>query len=184
MLTNIKAIKAGSYFGLMLTNGGDVWGWGWNHWGQLGDGSSEDRREPVKALSRVREIAVGFHHSLALTETDELWAFGKNFHGQLGNGTNNNQRRAVRIMKGVQHIAAGFEHSLALTLKGEVMAWGLNDRGQLGIEGWQSASHPVLVTGVPDQVQRIPFAAGGALALGFTDLADVCRATAPRGLRL
>jgi alpha-tubulin suppressor-like RCC1 family protein len=45
-----------------------AWAWGWNGFGQLGDGTTEDRHTPVPVpLGAVTALAGGFAHSLGLT---------------------------------------------------------------------------------------------------------------------
>jgi hypothetical protein len=85
---DVKAIAAGWWHSLALTESGEVYAWGSNGRGQLGLGDTEDRHTPtqVPGLGRVKAIAAGGEHSLALTESGEVYAWGSNGHGQLGLG--------------------------------------------------------------------------------------------------
>jgi hypothetical protein len=57
----------------------NLWAWGHNSYGQLGDGSAEDRSTPVQAKvdetdsSGVSDIAAGQNHSLALKTDGTVW---------------------------------------------------------------------------------------------------------------
>jgi len=69
----LVAISAGGDHSLALDADGQVWAWGLNFHGQLGDGTTSDRSTPVLVLSSdgnplsgVTAIAAGFEHSLAL----------------------------------------------------------------------------------------------------------------------
>src|SRR4030066_107311 len=57
--------------------------------GQLGDGATPDRWEPVQVtgLSGVAAVAAGWQHSVALKSDGTVWAWGDNGEGQLGDGT-------------------------------------------------------------------------------------------------
>jgi len=60
--------------------------WGWNGFGQLGDGSTDNRYSPVAldGTSGVTAIAAGNGHSVALKDDGSVWVWGVNFYGQLG----------------------------------------------------------------------------------------------------
>jgi hypothetical protein len=110
---------------------GQVWAWGDNSSGQLGDGTTTNRLTPVEVsgLSDVQAIAAGNRHSLALRNDSGIpWAWGNNFLGQLGDGGQFDRFTPVQVssLSGVQAIAAGAFHSLALR-DGLVWAWGFNE---------------------------------------------------------
>ena len=131
------AISAGGNHSLALKSDGTVYAWGWNQFGQLGDGTMTDRTTPVQVsgLSGVTAISAGGNHSLALKSDGTVWAWGWNSFGQLGDGTiTTNRLTPVQVsgLSGITAIAAGGEHSLALKQDGTVWAWGNNSFGQLG----------------------------------------------------
>src|SRR5690606_15342830 len=67
-LTNVVAVSGGRAFAVALKNDGSVWAWGHNYFGQLGDGTTENRYAPVqvKNLSGVKAISCGGSFVLAL----------------------------------------------------------------------------------------------------------------------
>jgi alpha-tubulin suppressor-like RCC1 family protein len=115
---------------------GTVWAWGANSYGQLGDGTTTQRREPTLAptLTGVTAIASGYYHSLALRSDGTVWAWGRNSYGQLGDGTSTHRYTPIAVpgLVGITAIAAGDYHSLALASNGSIWAWGRNTNGQLG----------------------------------------------------
>jgi alpha-tubulin suppressor-like RCC1 family protein len=145
----MTAIAAGAYFSLSLDNTGQVWSWGYNLEGELGQPAAgfcilapltPCSATPVKvaapANAGVTAIAAGGMHSLAIIG-GAVWGWGRNNQGQLGNG-NAPTGTAVPVAAlapanaNVSAIAAGWQHSLALTSTGGVLAWGWNASGQLG----------------------------------------------------
>jgi alpha-tubulin suppressor-like RCC1 family protein len=84
---------------LALKTDGTVWGWGRNQSGQLGDGTSVDKKSPVQigADKDWVSIAVGNSHSVALKSNGTLWAWGANNDNQLGDGTTVNKSTPVQI---------------------------------------------------------------------------------------
>jgi alpha-tubulin suppressor-like RCC1 family protein len=173
-LTDVKAIAISGPHSLALKNDGTVWAWGYNYYGQLGDGNSGIdpatnadfvSNTPVQAsgLTDVKAIAAGEGFSLALKNDGTVWAWGNNFFGQLGDGnsgidpaTNDavisdtpvqvKGEKGVGFLTNVKAIAAGGGHSLALKNGGTMRAWGKNFFGQLGDKSKTDRKLPVRVT--------------------------------------
>ena len=57
---------------------GSLWAWGANECGQLGDGTTQDRAEPVQVMDGVRSVSAGESHVYAVMEDNTLWAWGRN----------------------------------------------------------------------------------------------------------
>ena len=93
-LSNIVAICSGYYHCLALDTNGQVWAWGLNSSGQLGDNGAEyDSALPVLVFSNATQIAAGIAHSLAVDTQGGLWAWGSDSAGQLGDaGSAKHQR--------------------------------------------------------------------------------------------
>ena len=144
------AIGASHAPAAVATSSGQLYAFGENGYGQLGNATNNGtvKANPMPALvtlpgasGPVTQIAAGYDHSLALTSSGQLYAFGKNLFGQLGNATNNgtvkaNPTPALVTLPGasgpVTQVAAGFYFSLALTSSGQLYAFGENYVGQLG----------------------------------------------------
>lgn len=72
-----------------VTQSGEVWCWGANWKGQLGDGTTVDRTAPVKVNTDVELVAVtaGGFHTCGLDRGGRAWCWGYNGRGQIGNGS-------------------------------------------------------------------------------------------------
>jgi alpha-tubulin suppressor-like RCC1 family protein len=136
-LSGVAALSGGNEDGLALLDNGTVMTWGWNSWGELGDGvaggpeicdGSACSKTPVavSGLSEVTAVSAGNDHDLALLNNGTVVAWGLNAYGQLGDGTTEGSDVPVPVLglEGVTAIAAGGEHSLALLSNGTVMTWG------------------------------------------------------------
>jgi alpha-tubulin suppressor-like RCC1 family protein len=127
-LTSVVAVAAGELHSLALKKDGTVWAWGWNGFGQLGNGNRVRSTVPVAVskLTGVIAIAAGHNFSLALRSDGTVWGWGANFTGQLGNGTNTSSNVPVAMLDltGGIAIAAGFGRSLAIRNDGTVWASG------------------------------------------------------------
>ncbi len=135
-------IAAGKEHSVALCSDGTVWAWGDNSYGQLGDGTIQDSKKPVriKGLDEVIAVAAGDYHTLALRSDGIVWAWGDNSYHQLGIKKDqldvqtlaSSKPVQVRQLNKVTAIAAGARHSLALRADNTVRAWGDNSYGQLG----------------------------------------------------
>jgi alpha-tubulin suppressor-like RCC1 family protein len=148
----VTAIRAGCFDNLALTAGGRVYAWGENSFGELGDGTNQNRHRPVLVRlpvgTRIRAISAGCGHNLAMTSGRRLLAWGSNQYGQLGNGTASNSvvPTRVKLPAGVtaRIVSAGCYHSIAMTSAG-LFGWGLNTSGQLGNGTTVSSAVPVAI---------------------------------------
>ncbi|MGW0806554.1 RCC1 domain-containing protein [Nonomuraea sp. NPDC002799] len=173
--TAITQVSGGYGFSMALTSGGQVWAWGENPNGQLGDGTTNSSPVPVQvalpAGSTVTAIAVGDDHTLALTSTGELLAWGYNDFGQVGDGTTTDRDAPVEVDlpngTTIEAIGAGAGHSLAVTSDGRVLSWGYNNTGQLGIGNNDDSAVPVEVP-LPDDVTVTAVDGGSAHSLALT----------------
>ena len=125
-------ISLGGWHSGVITEDGSLYMWGGNDDGQLGDGTKEDRSNPVKIMDHVRSVSLGGYHSGAITEDGSLYMWGFNYNGQLGDGTTEERSNPVKIMDHVRSVSLGYNHSGAITEDGSLYMWGCNYDGELG----------------------------------------------------
>ncbi len=120
-------VEAGDSQQLALCADGTVAAWGYNAYGQLGDGTTTTRSEPVAVNTSgvlsgktVTAIAAGSHHNMVACSDGTLATFGYNTLGQLGNDSTSNSDVPVAVsargpmVAGKSAISGGFFHSVAL----------------------------------------------------------------------
>jgi len=186
----VTEVAAGYDHSLAVTSSGQLYAFGDNYHGQLGDSTNNgtSAANPTPTLvtlpggsGTVTQVAAGDDVSLVVTSTGELFAFGANNYGQLGFGTNNGTNNAnpsptqVQLPGGsgtVTGVAAGDDFSLVRTSSGQLYAFGDNYYGQLGTatnDGINLANPaPTLVTlpGESGTVSQV--AAGSGFSLVVT----------------
>jgi alpha-tubulin suppressor-like RCC1 family protein len=140
----VTDISYGAVHSLVLTNCGEVYAWGVNDFGQIGNGCNEDQLIPIKVKGfnneRVVMISCGWNHSIALTECGHVYCWGNNDFGQLGigNTVHSNEPKFVAVTDEnkcnvfIEKISCGSVHSLLLSSDGSIYAFGRNSDGELG----------------------------------------------------
>jgi alpha-tubulin suppressor-like RCC1 family protein len=131
-------IAAGGAHTVAIKSDGTLWAWGYNGYGQLGDGTTvltKNTPTQIGTGTTWSAIAAGEMHTIALRTDGTLWAWGWNNGGQLGNGTTVlTKNTPTQIGTGAtwSAISAGSLHTVALKSDGTLWTWGENTYGQLG----------------------------------------------------
>ena len=134
--------------------------WGSNSFGQLGNGESAVRLQPVDVAgltNGIQMIVSGGLHSCALTTGGAVMCWGNNKFGQLGDGTTVDSVAPVNVWglnDEVTAITAGGFHTCAI-FREAVRCWGYNEAGQVGDGSKTNRLTPQIVVGFSNPVAAI-----------------------------
>ena len=168
----ITEISAGSRSHIIaIDTEGKVYTWGYNYYGQLGDGTTKGKSAPV-CISNISEnilngkkivqISAGkYYCTAAVDEDSKVYTWGYNYYGQLGDGTTTNSNVPICISnmtgnilqeKKITQISLGDNHMVALDIDEKVYTWGSNSYGQLG-QGLTSGSNvPICISDMSESI--------------------------------
>lgn len=176
--SGVKAVSAGNFHTCAVTTQGGAKCWGWQIFGQLGDGlpvsgtpGAITTPGNVAGLgSGVKAISAGGRFTCALTTAGGVKCWGDNARGELGNGSEgapyySTAADVIGLKSGVKAINAGDLHMCALMNVGGVKCWGANENGQLGDGSTTDRSVPVDVVGLGSGVKAISTGADHTCAL-------------------
>ena len=137
--TNWKQISTaeGGAHSMAIKTDGSLWAWGWNGFGQLGDGTTINKNVPTQIGTDTnwKIVLAGSTYNLAIKTDGTLWTWGDNTYGQLGDGTTTNKNLPTQlgVATNWKQIATGGDyHNLAIKTNGSLWGWGQNIHGQLG----------------------------------------------------
>jgi alpha-tubulin suppressor-like RCC1 family protein len=148
------AVAVGTGVYAAIDTDGQVWTWGVNWNGRLGDGTTNSRYTPARVkksanpddyLTGIVSISAGGGTIAALDADGYIWTWGAGANGALGNGFTNDSSYPVQVLgagnnntanplAGIAQVACGSSgFCIALERSGTVFGWGSNTFSQLGL---------------------------------------------------
>jgi alpha-tubulin suppressor-like RCC1 family protein len=145
-------VTAGSDHSCGVTTAGDAYCWGYNNYGQLGNGNRASQPTPTLVLNghQWASVSAGFYTTCGLTTAGDAYCWGFNGYGQTGNGnTSEAQTAPARVAGGHTWIVVepGHTHACGRTNTGVAYCWGRGDSGELGAGSTTQSLVPLRVSG-------------------------------------
>ncbi len=157
-ITNAAAIAAGYAHTCVLLSNGAVKCWGWNAYGQIGDGAplsfdaANSTPISVSGVTNATSIAAGQYHTCALLEDKTVKCWGNNGSHELGDGGDIPSPTPVPVegLTNAVGLSAGHFNTCAILEDGQVKCWGGNFRTQLANGG--TSFLPVVLNGITSAI--------------------------------
>jgi alpha-tubulin suppressor-like RCC1 family protein len=145
---------AGGSFTFAIDDLGNVWSWGYNGYGQLGNGGTSYRPTPSTIIMpsgrTFVSLSIGVFHTCAIDDLGNGWCWGLNDDGQLGDDSSTDRYipKAVEMPanRTFQSIDPGHLHTCAIDDLGNAWCWGTNVSGQLGDTTYISSNTPKAIS--------------------------------------
>ncbi|KDP29458.1 hypothetical protein JCGZ_19287 [Jatropha curcas] len=176
----IKMVAAGAEHTAAVTEDGELYGWGWGRYGNLGLGDRMDRLVPEKVSlthgEKMVMVACGWRHTISVSSSGGLYTYGWSKYGQLGHGDFADhliphQLEALRDSF-ISQVSGGWRHTMAVTSDGKLYGWGWNKFGQIGVGDNVDHCSPVIVKFPHDQ-KVIKISCGWRHTLAVTERQNV-----------
>ncbi|KAI9114413.1 hypothetical protein K1719_014641 [Acacia pycnantha] len=178
----IKMVAAGAEHSVAVTEHGELFGWGWGRYGNLGLGDRSDRLFPEKVSSvhlkgdKMVTVACGWRHTISVSSSGGLYTYGWSKYGQLGHGDFEDHLVPHNLQalsdKFISQISGGWRHSMAITSGGQLYGWGWNKFGQVGVGDNVDHCSPVPVKFPLDQ-KVVQISCGWRHTVAVTDRQNV-----------
>lgn len=173
------SVAAGNVHACALLSDGSVWCWGYNYYGQLGNGKSSDNgltqsATPVKAIlpGPAAMVSAGGQVTCALLKTGDVYCWGDGNYGDLGVGafpTTNSGGNAtpgkVHLNSAASYVAVDEYNAVCAVSGGNTWCWGRGVEGELG-NGMFLSSSPYGSL-LPVQVMQSSFGSSSVVAGGY-----------------
>ncbi|MFN8930424.1 MAG: RCC1 domain-containing protein, partial [Alphaproteobacteria bacterium] len=156
-VTSFTSITAGWEHSCGIGNNGRAYCWGFNEWGQLGDGTTTNRATPTlvplpAGVTSFTFVGAGSHHNCGFGNDGRAYCWGNNGDGQLGDGTITSRATPtlVTLPAGVTSFTSisawGGFHTCGIGNNGRAYCWGGNWWTQLGNGTTTGSLTPTLVS--------------------------------------
>ncbi|KAG7982838.1 hypothetical protein I3843_04G073100 [Carya illinoinensis] len=177
---SIKMVAAGAEHTAAVTEDGELYGWGWGRYGNLGLGDRSDRLVPEKVSAidgeKMIMVACGWRHTISVSSSGGLYTYGWSKYGQLGHGDFEDHLVPHKLEAlhdaNISQISGGWRHTMALTSDGKLYGWGWNKFGQVGVGDNVDHCSPVQVK-FPLEQKVIQITCGWRHTLAVTERQNV-----------
>ena len=150
---------------------GNLWVWGRNYYGQLGDNTIAHKSSPVQTImygTNWMQVAGGYGHTAAIKTDGTLWTWGYNSYGGLGDNTRTHRSSPVQTVawgSNWKQVSCGRTHTTAIKNDGTLWTWGGAGYGQLGDNTTARKSSPVQTIAFGTNWKQVATAADHVIAI-------------------
>ena len=138
------------YHSIVLTNLGNVYTWGQNTYGMIGNGNQGNTYYPylLDVDFIITDVFAGNYASAFKTIDNDIYIWGQNLYGRFGYGNDENSYEPIRMnFIDAAYISIGSNHVMVVNTQGILYGIGRNNIGQFGIPTENEENDfPILIT--------------------------------------
>ena len=123
----VLSLAFGAGYTMIVMADGSLWGWGNNAHGELGDGTTINRQQPVFIANGYKQIVAAGASSLGVKSDGTLWMWGQE-DDRGDNSALAIHTRPVLLISNISMVAMGTWENIAVDNDGALFGWG----------GWQA----------------------------------------------
>lgn len=155
---SIRDIGAGANMAWAIDTNDNLYTWGYNGYGNLGNGSTANRTSPVLVLTDVKDCEMSnyrnsYNYTMAIKNDGTVWAAGDNSYGCLGVSADVGDRSVfaqcmrdastplTNIVKVRIGGSGSYNYTIALDGEGIAYSVGYSANGQLGRGTWNTTNY-------------------------------------------
>lgn len=166
-------ISGGESHSMAICNDGNLYAWGRNNNGQLGDGTNVNKLIPTKSIFpngvKAKRVSLGLSVSTAIGDDGELYTWGDDSWLQCGGIGSGTTPRKATLASGVKptQLSCGPYHVMAIGDDGNLYTWGNSQYGQLGngMHGISTGTSIPQKIVLPDEVKPKQIACGNSSSM-------------------
>ena len=157
LLTRDEGVTWYGWENVSFAGGGELWVWGDNDSGTLGQNSPEasHRSSPVQVGDEGKWVKLSIYSKIseqktfAIKSDTTLWGWGKNTNGDLGQNNRTAYSSPVQVLGLWNSVTTGYENGFGTKTDGTLWGWGKGSDGMLGLNQPSNTrySSPVQIPG-------------------------------------
>jgi alpha-tubulin suppressor-like RCC1 family protein len=148
-ISSVAGVSTGDLHACARKTDNSVWCWGYNGYGEVGNGTTTIQTVPAKITTSATNVSAGGYHTCARTGTSTALCWGRNSNKQIGDGSTTNRLVPIKVTalgSSVASVSAGQFFTCARRTNNSLVCWGDNTSGQLGNGTTSAQSCPVAVS--------------------------------------
>ena len=163
----------GSTWQALTANGqSNIWAWGQNQYGQIGNGLTTSTSSPVAITGGINNwsqvSSTASENTCAIRSNGVAWSWGRGGYGVLGNDLSGSTfpTPVLGSIDNWSRLSTNTGHTLGIRSDGTMWGWGRGSSGRLGNNSTAATASPVQVVGGLTWVTNF---AGGFHSGGITN---------------
>jgi alpha-tubulin suppressor-like RCC1 family protein len=126
--TSVTQVSTGRDFTCARTTDASLWCWGYDDYGELGNGSTLEKTIPTAVsviAPNVDQVSAGQYFACAMEYSGNTWCWGSNLTGQLGTGTLTDSAVPVQPLNFTNPSVPASERSIEIALASALLLSGI-----------------------------------------------------------
>ena len=131
-MKGIKKVCVNTNISWYLTDDGNLYGCGYNYYGQQGSGGTSDVTTFTKRAENVKDFSASYDTTWYITNDGDLYGCGSGAYGQQGSGGTSDVTTFTKRGENVREVFAGQRSTWYITTSGDLYGCGYNGCGEQG----------------------------------------------------